>query len=325
MHTTAVLLRRHARTLAPGLLALSGAPQNLTVLNQAVALRVGEISPHHDLRHRADTLESLGRDLLPRLHRQHESLRASEGPHARGLRDSNLITGRNWSDLLAHGPRLMRREPDNRLLEANNTFAILLDQTAVTRALALAYAAAVAPHDREGLGIRLDAQSSHEVDRLWGGADRPPFLTRQAVLQLRDYVHPFTGSFNFYRAMDDLHTQYPQLELLHLLDNLPAQLTNAVRAAWAHPGLRGQAPVYRGLQPAHGMDLAPGTLLKLQRATSSAASPEGSYLGLCVHGVLYCIEIQLHDGPGGPVKGLLMPPLRAGTAGVAERRSAPVR
>jgi hypothetical protein len=56
------------------------------------------------------------------------------------------------------------------------------------------------------------------------------------------------------------------------------------------------------------MDLAPGTLLKLQRATSSAASPEGSYLGLCVHGVLYCIEIQLHDGPGGPVKGLLMPP-----------------
>lgn len=321
MHATAVLLRRHAQSFGPGLLARGVALRELTALNQAVALRVGEMSAAYEPLHRADTLEALGRDLLPRLSAQHEALRAARDLHASGPRDFNLVVGRDWWDLLTHGPRLLRtfsgglamtevNERDPRLLEANDTFAIMLNQTAGTRAQALAYAAAVAPDDRADLGIRLDAQSARAVDRLWEGADRPAFLTRQSVLLLRDYVHPLTGSFNFYRAMDGLYAQYPELGLLPLLDNLPAQLTHAVRAAWAYPGLRGQGPFHRGLWSGPEVHLVPGATYDIRRPTSAATSPEDSYLGRCVRGALYDIGIQLHEGLGGRVKGLLVSPFQ---------------
>jgi len=321
MQTTTVLLRRHPQTFGPGLLARGGAPRELTALNQEVARRVGAMSASHDPRHRADTLEALGRDFLPRLGAQHEALKATRDLHAPGPRDFNLVVGRDWWDVLARGPRLLRtfseehamtevHQRDPRLLGANDTFAIMLTQDAATRAQALAYAAAVAPNDRAGWGIRLDAQNARTVDRLWGGADRPVFLSRQSVLLLRDYVHPLTGSFNFYRAADGLHAQHPELGLLQLLENVPAQLAHAVRAAWAYPGLRGQGPFHRGLWSGPGMHLVHGATYDIRRPTSAAMSSEDSYLGRCVCGALYDIEIQFHDGLGGQAQGLLVSPFQ---------------
>lgn len=330
MHASAILTRRHASTLASDAPAQCGAHPRLTALNREVLRRVGQMSLHHDPLHRADTFEALSREFLPRLGEQHESPKAARDPHAHDLDDFNLVVGRNWWDVLTHGPRLLRTfsaglsmteafERGPHLIEANDTFATLLEDPK-TRPMALGYAAAVAPRHREALGIQLDAPSLREIESLWTGSDRPSFLTGQAALQLRDYVHHDAGSFNFYRAIDDLHAQFPQLELPQLLENLPAQLTSAARSAWAHPGLRAQAPFYRGLQPHPGIDPAHGINLtpwSIPRPISATMSPAESYLGRCVHDVLYDIELRLHDGPGpnGKLRAVWVAPFQPASKG----------
>lgn len=313
------------RFLAPTLVlaARAGTPRatssssSLTSLNYALCSRLSDLSPHHPSAHRADSIERLHDEFAESLAEEWKAL----GAQARsGLSHEEVETLRlnrtlnvNLSTTLAHAPRLLRAFApdaapevaghDTLKAESGKVFSrMVLHPT--RRAQALVYAAATRSEDHKSLGILLPTpQERREVERMREQAgDRG--LDLRTVVQLRDYAHYGSGSFNFYRAAAILRKLPASLDVARLVEDVTASFTEGIERLWSFPDARVPGDqVHKGWVRTKALPLTPGTDFEFSRPVSATVREEGSYvLRITPDLRRYDVHLIMRGGHGQRVK-----------------------
>lgn len=321
-------LRFVAPTLSAGFVrASSPATQGraLTALNQQVCEALAGISPLHDPRDRADT--------LARLHERHgvalrEQWAALTQPVWGGrpaetqARQFNLDVGYHLGIVLDLGPDLLRLfggadtprgSPAQDLevpwvqallQESGRTFAALMADPR-TRAMARVHAALFHRDDHAVMGFTLTETADRQaVERLQADAGGP-VLDLRTGLQLCDHAHADTGSFNLYRAVDQLDRLVGEAGAGLQFGALTRRLAEGVTAIWRQPAARVAGDAYKGWISTPGLPLVPGQGFTWHRPVSATRERQHSYLlrpSPTLGPGLYDTELRLRGGQGLPLR-----------------------
>ncbi len=298
----------------------SGAP--LTSLNFTLCDRLAGLSAHHPAAHRADSVERLHEEFAESLADQWEALgaqaRSGPGPQEAEALRMNRTVGANLATVLRHAPRLLRAfDPDagpgaapgdtglrKLQTESGKVFSRMLAHP-TRRVQALVYAAAIQPAHHEALGITLEPQAQREAQRLREQA-RDGLLDLRTVLQLRDYAHADTGSFNFYRATAILAQQPSTFEVATLFEDLTRSFADGIQRLYALPDARVPGDeVRKGWVSTRAVPLAPGCDFEFRRPFSGTVRAEGSYLLRTTPDQRrYDVDLVLRSGPGQRIKAI---------------------
>ncbi|MFD0668284.1 hypothetical protein ACT80S_11240 [Ramlibacter sp. MAHUQ-53] len=290
---------------------------SLTSLNYALCSRLSDLDPHHPSAHRADSIERLHEEFAESLAEEWRALgsqaRSGLSPEEQDTLRLNRTINANLSTTLEHAPRLLRAftpdaDPDvpgHAALksESGKVFSRMV-QHPTRRAQAMVYAAATRSGDHKALGILLPTpQERREVERMREQAgDRG--LDLRTVVQLRDYAHFATGSFNFYRAASILKTMHATLDVALLVEDVTAPFTEAIERLWAFPDARVTGDdVHKGWVGTKALPLAPGTGFEFSRPISATVRAEGSYVLRVTPDLRsYNVHLVMRGGEGQRVK-----------------------